>query len=78
MLLTRISYVLIIGVIAVAIAAIAIVLQPDGKILLGGNFPGLAGQGSCIGRLNADGSPDSSFSWKGWADNSVASVALIR
>src|SRR5712691_11894734 len=44
-----------------------IALQPDGKILVGGNFTTLGGGGtgtiarSCIGRLNPDGTIDTSF-----------------
>jgi uncharacterized delta-60 repeat protein len=38
-------------------------VQPDGKILVGGNFTNLSGQGrSCIARLNADGTLDTDFS----------------
>src|SRR2546427_473223 len=38
------------------------VLQPDGKILVGGNFTTLAGQTrNYLGRLNADGSADTNF-----------------
>src|ERR1700682_532602 len=45
----------------------ALVVQPDGKILVGGNFFKLGGGGvgtttrNAIGRLNADGSLDNSF-----------------
>ncbi len=40
----------------------ALVVQPDGKILIGGDFTLLAGQARTnFGRLNADGSPDTSF-----------------
>jgi uncharacterized delta-60 repeat protein len=40
----------------------AVGVQADGKILVGGDFSMLAGQTrNCIGRLNADGSLDSSF-----------------
>ena len=44
-----------------------IALQPDGKILVGGNFTTLGGGGtgtiarSCIGRLNPDGTIDTGF-----------------
>ena len=38
------------------------IVQPDGKVVVGGNFTNLAGQGrSRIGRLNADGSLDTGF-----------------
>src|SRR5438132_64534 len=45
----------------------AIAVQPDGKVLVVGNFTTLGGGGSgstarhCIGRLNADGSLDMTF-----------------
>ena len=40
----------------------AMAVQPDGRILVGGGFGILAGQScSCLGRLNADGTLDSSF-----------------
>ena len=45
----------------------ALAVQPDGKILVGGDFTTLGGGGTgtttrnCIGRLNADGSLDTSF-----------------
>jgi len=39
-----------------------LVVQPDGKILVGGRFTTLAGQPRvCLGRLNADGRIDSTF-----------------
>ena len=46
---------------------VALAVQADGKILVGGGFTTLGGGGtgttarSCIGRLNADGSLDTSF-----------------
>ncbi len=45
-----------------AIGASALAIQPDGKVLVGGGFGTLAGQ-PCngFGRLNADGTFDSSF-----------------
>jgi uncharacterized delta-60 repeat protein len=40
----------------------ATAIQPDGKILVGGSFTTLGGQPrSCIGRLNPDGTLDTSF-----------------
>src|SRR5437899_9588062 len=40
----------------------SLALQTDGKILVGGHFTMLAGQSrNFIGRLNADGTPDTSF-----------------
>lgn len=53
-----------------------LLLQPDGKIVVGGGFSTMAGS-SCnnIGRLNPDGSIDSSFSGIG-TDTTVHSLAL--
>ena len=51
------------------------VQQADGKILVGGNFTTLAGQArSRLGRLNANGSLDASFT--NGAGNTVYSLAL--
>jgi uncharacterized delta-60 repeat protein len=52
------------GTLGTAVSALAI--QPDGKILVGGNFTGLGGgtgmvSRSHIGRLNPDGSVDTTF-----------------
>jgi uncharacterized delta-60 repeat protein len=53
----------------------SMVVQPDGKILVGGQFTELAGgPRSHIGRLNADGTLDLSFD--PGANNSVASLAI--
>ncbi len=50
----------------------SVVVQTDGKILVGGNFTRLAGQSRTnIGRLNADGSLDTSF-------NSGAEAATVN
>jgi uncharacterized delta-60 repeat protein len=59
----------------------AIVVQPDGKILVGGNFEGYNGYGhSGIIRLNTDGSIDSGFNNGGGGfsgyDNRVNTIAL--
>ena len=53
-------------------------LQPDGKILVGGNFTTLAGQARrSLGRLNADGSLDTSFTSEiGGAQPWVQSLAV--
>ena len=57
----------------------AVVLQPDGRILVGGGFDKLAGR-LCrnIGRLYADGTPDVSFNSiaKGGIGAFVSSIAL--
>jgi len=53
----------------------SIVVQPDGRILVGGNFTNLAGQvRNRIARLNADGSLDGGFNPD--ANNTVSSIAL--
>ena len=56
------------------------VLQPDGKILIGGSFTsynGAAAAPDYVLRLNADGTRDTSFNPSGaGANDSVASVAL--
>ena len=52
-----------------------LIVQPDGKILVGGSFSTLGGQPrNCIGRLNADGTLDASFN--PGADAPVFSLAL--
>ena len=52
-----------------------LVIQADGKILVGGSFTTLAGAArSRIGRLNSDGSIDSSFD--PGADNFVSALAV--
>jgi uncharacterized delta-60 repeat protein len=52
-----------------------LLLQPDGKILVGGDFTKLGGQPrKRFGRLNADGTLDTSFD--PGADNSVYSMVL--
>jgi uncharacterized delta-60 repeat protein len=61
-------------------AVLAFALQPDGKILVGGNFTMLGGGGTgttaraVIGRLNANGSLDTSFN--PGANNSVGELAM--
>ncbi len=54
----------------------ALALGADGKILVGANFSRLSGQ-TCnkVGRLNADGTFDSSFN-AGWVDAYVSCLAL--
>jgi uncharacterized delta-60 repeat protein len=53
----------------------ALVVQPDGKILVGGTFTTLAGvPKNYFGRLNSDGSIDMSFS--GGANNDVTAIGL--
>ena len=54
---------------------LALAVQPDGKILVGGNFTALAGQPrSNLGRLNANGSLDPDFNPQ--ANNLVYSLAV--
>jgi uncharacterized delta-60 repeat protein len=57
----------------------AIAIQPDGKILVGGDFTGLGGgtgttPRNCIGRLNADGTVDATFN--PGANSSVYAIAI--
>jgi uncharacterized delta-60 repeat protein len=55
----------------------SVVLQPDGKVLIGGGFSTVNGQNrNGIARLNANGSLDSSFDPGTGANGSVLSVAL--
>jgi uncharacterized delta-60 repeat protein len=43
-------------------AVLALAVQPDGKILVGGNFPTIGGQSRTnLGRLNSDGTVDGAF-----------------
>jgi uncharacterized delta-60 repeat protein len=54
----------------------AIVVQPDGKVLIGGEFMTVDGAGfKRIARLNADGSLDTTFSTQG-VNGSVYAIAL--
>ncbi len=60
-----------------SLSVYALLLQPDGKILVGGNFTTLAGKSAHrIGRLNGDGTWDNSFIPPG-VDYSIFSV-LVR
>ncbi|MCU4190037.1 T9SS type A sorting domain-containing protein [Flavobacterium sp. HXWNR29] len=55
----------------------SIVMQPDGKILVGGNFVNYNGDvSSYIIRLNTDGSKDASFNIGNGFNNTVFSVVL--
>jgi uncharacterized delta-60 repeat protein len=48
-------------------AVYAIAVQPDGKILIGGDFPRVGSvMQSGIARLNPDGAPDESFDYQGY------------
>ena len=52
-------------------------IQPDGKILIGGNFTTYNGTGrNSIARLNADGSLDTTFDPGTGADNYVLGLAI--
>jgi uncharacterized delta-60 repeat protein len=55
-------------------SATAAVLQPDGKILIGG-FISVNGTNSSVARLNSNGSVDGSFQW-GQGPGSIRSLAL--
>ncbi len=51
-------------------------LQPDGKILIGGDFTHVSGNlRKFVARLNADGTPDLSFNTSNGPDDSVLAVA---
>ena len=53
-------------------------LQPDGKVILGGEFSSINNTGrNRIARLNADGTLDNTFDPGTGADNAVRSVALL-
>ena len=55
----------------------AIVVQPDGKILLGGSFTNVNGGAyNAIARLNSDGTVDPSFNVGPGCDNTVLAIAL--
>jgi uncharacterized delta-60 repeat protein/uncharacterized repeat protein (TIGR01451 family) len=55
----------------------ALVLQSDGKILIGGLFTNVSGVSlSAVARLNSDGSVDSAFHPGAGADNAVYTIAL--
>jgi uncharacterized delta-60 repeat protein len=49
-------------------------IQPDGKVLIGGDFV-ITGSRSRLARINADGTLDAGFTSKG-ADNTVYSIAV--
>jgi uncharacterized delta-60 repeat protein len=54
-----------------------LVVQPDGRILAGGDFTSISGMNwGRIGRLNSDGTVDSTFSQLTGANNRVYAVAL--
>ena len=55
----------------------AVVLQPDGKVVIGGEFYTLAGEvRGGIARLNADGTPDPGFTPGAGTDGIVYALAL--
>jgi len=56
---------------------LALVLQSDGKIIMGGAFTTYDGKGrNYVARLNADGSADTMFAPNGGADDFVSAVVL--
>ncbi len=58
-------------------AVYAVALQPDGKVLIGGNFSSYNGTArSSIARLNANGSLDTSFSVGTGANSLIEELAL--
>ncbi|MBW6497733.1 MAG: delta-60 repeat domain-containing protein [Bacteroidales bacterium] len=55
----------------------AVLVQPDGKILVGGNFSAFNGQDvNLITRLNPDGSFDESFNHTGGGNNAILSMTI--
>ncbi|MCU0334465.1 MAG: delta-60 repeat domain-containing protein, partial [Chitinophagaceae bacterium] len=55
----------------------SVVLQPDGKVLIGGNFSSYNGTyRNCLARLNSDGSLDTSFAPGSGPNNIVYSIVL--
>ncbi len=57
---------------------LALAVQADGKIMVGGNFASVAGQsGKNIARLNPDGSPDGVVPTQGQLNGKVNSLASI-
>ena len=51
-----------------------VVVQADGKIVVGGTFAGFSGQPGSLVRLNADGSPDTTFGLGTGLNGSVSAV----
>jgi len=59
-------------------AVLALALQLDGRLLVGGQFTSLAGQPrGFVGRLNSDGSDDATFANGSGADNFVRAILLL-
>lgn len=57
----------------------AVVIAPDGKILIGGNFTSVNNASRTrVARLNPDGSVDASFNLPGGADAAVNAVLIAR
>ncbi|HYC83918.1 MAG TPA: delta-60 repeat domain-containing protein [Chryseosolibacter sp.] len=55
----------------------AVILQPDGKILVGGSFTTFNGSATkYLARLNADGNLDPTFQPGGGPDNAVQAIAM--
>lgn len=55
----------------------AIALQPDGKVVIGGNFANIGGVGrSNVARLNTDGSLDTTFNPGSGANGSVRALVI--
>ena len=55
----------------------ALLIQPDGQILIGGSFTNVSGSNyNCVARLNTDGSVDTSFNVGAGCDNLVLAIAL--
>jgi len=55
----------------------AVVVQPDGKVIVSGDFTTVKGLSRTnLARLNADGSGDATFNAGTWIDGFVSAIAL--
>src|SRR6185369_2260314 len=55
----------------------AVVVQPDGKVIISGDFTTVKGLARTnLARLNADGSGDATFNAGTWIDGFVTAIAL--
>ncbi|HKQ54116.1 MAG TPA: hypothetical protein VJT74_17195, partial [Pyrinomonadaceae bacterium] len=61
-------------------SVMAVIVQPDGKIIIGGSFANYNG-GDCsngVARLNADGTLDASFNSGGFGTNNTVAAAALQ
>ena len=54
----------------------SVVVQPDGKILIGGSFSQIGGQSRSVARLNTDGTLDGTFQAPNYSGYSVSKILL--